>query len=549
MPLRLIHGVKAIMIGALLLGGLFAATGCEAGTPETDSPAPVVHENWPVYHVAALPEEGVALPYDANGCLYWKGRYHLMYIFQDPKLPNGGHCWGHLSSADLIHWTYHAPALIPAPGDPDKGIFSGNAFINKDGVPMLCWFGIDAGVCVATAEDDDLIRWKKHPKNPIIPVPKDGEPGFGVYTVWDPYLWLEGDNYYCLLGGNSLPNKKDTLYLCKSPDLVSWQPLHPFYEHPDLAWTTETDDPAIPDFFKREDCSCPDFFKLGGKHVLLCISHKVGARCYIGRYENERFFPEQHVRMNWPGAQFFAPESLLDNQGRRIIWAWVTDPRIRPTQDRTGSGFQSLPRVIALDPEGGLSITPAPELEALRRNPRGFKDSLLKAEEEMEVKEVRGDCLEMAVEIDPGDAKAVGMKVRCTPDGKEETAIWYDSARQKLIVDVSKSTQRDDLAYGELVFTGYNSKKASDNKRPVYVVEAPLALKAGEPLALRVFLDKAMLEVFANGRQCVTQVIYPKSPEATCVKLCAKGGTASIHSMEAWDMAPLMFTDEKHLSR
>ena len=74
-----------------------------------------------------------------------------MYIFQRA---DGGHCWGHLSSPDLINWTYHPTALEPRPGDPDRGIFSGNAFVNKNGVPMLCWFGIDAGVCVATAQDD-----------------------------------------------------------------------------------------------------------------------------------------------------------------------------------------------------------------------------------------------------------------------------------------------------------------------------------------------------------------------------------------------------------
>jgi sucrose-6-phosphate hydrolase SacC (GH32 family) len=540
-----VHGLRGTLLGALLLGGLLAAGGCAAESKP--SPAPVVHEDWPVYHVTALPEEGVALPYDANGCIFWKGRYHLMYIFQDPGLPDGGHCWGHLSSTDLINWTYHPPTLIPAPGDPDKGIFSGNAFINKDGVPMLCWFGIDAGVCVATAEDDGLILWKKHPKNPIIPMPKKGDPGFGVYTVWDPYLWLDGDTYYCLLGGNSLPNKKDTLYLCKSPDLVTWQPLHPFYEHPDLSWTVETtNDADMPEFFRREDCSCPDFFKLGDKHVLMCISHKVGARCYIGRYENEKFFPEQHVRMNWPGAQFFAPESLLDDKGRRVIWAWVTDPRVRPSQDRTGSGFQSLPRIIALNPEGGLTITPAPELEVLRANPRRTENLSVKADADTVLDGAQGDCLELAVEIDPGDAKAVGMKVRCTPDGKEETAIWYDPAKQTLSIDVSKSTLRDDLAYDELVFTGYNSKKASDNKTPVYVAEAPLALKPGEPLKLRVFLDKAMLEVFANDRQCVTQVIYPKGPDATGIKFCAKGGSATVRAAEAWDMTPLKFVNEKH---
>jgi len=47
----------------------------------------------PRYHFIA--PEGNALPFDPNGALYWKGKYHLFYIFQDPELPHGGHCWGH----------------------------------------------------------------------------------------------------------------------------------------------------------------------------------------------------------------------------------------------------------------------------------------------------------------------------------------------------------------------------------------------------------------------------------------------------------------------
>ena len=531
---------SAVCVTALAVIGGMMLSCCGAAEPLKEP-----RTNWPVYHVTALPDEGVALPYDANGCIFWKGRYHPMYIFQDPKLPNGGHCWGHLSSTDLVNWTYHPATLIPAPGDADTGIFSGNAFVNKDGVPMLCWFGIDAGVCVATAEDDGLIRWKKHPKNPIIPVPKKGEPGDGVYKVWDPYLWLEGDTYYCLLGGNTLPNGKDTLYLCKSPDMVTWQPLHPFYEHPDLTWTTETNDPDTPEFFRREDCSCPDFFKLGDKHVLLCISHKIGGRCYVGRYENEKFYPEQHVRMNWPGAQFFAPESLLDEKGRRVFWAWVTDPRTRPAQDRTGSGFQSLPRIMSLADDGTMRIVPAPELEALRQNPRRVENIALNDGADAAPAGISGTHLELSAEIDPRDAKEVGLKLFCSPDGKEETAVWYDPAKKVLRVDVSRSTQRDDLCYGELVFTGYNSKKGSDNKKPVFVAEAPLALNAGEPLKLRAFLDGPMLEVFANDRQCVTQVVYPKSAEASGIKFCARGGNATVRSVEAWDMAAAKFEDKR----
>jgi hypothetical protein len=40
-----------------------------------------------------------AFPFDPNGTLFWKGRYHLFYIFQDESLRNGGHCWGRESRA------------------------------------------------------------------------------------------------------------------------------------------------------------------------------------------------------------------------------------------------------------------------------------------------------------------------------------------------------------------------------------------------------------------------------------------------------------------
>ena len=64
-------------------------------------------------------------------------------------------------------------------------------------VPALCVRNRPSSVAIVPRlvliEDDELIRWKKHPNNPIIPIPKPGEPGDGLYKVWDPYLWLEGD--------------------------------------------------------------------------------------------------------------------------------------------------------------------------------------------------------------------------------------------------------------------------------------------------------------------------------------------------------------------
>ncbi len=493
-------------------------------------------ELWPVYHLSALSHEGVCCPYDPNGAIYWNGRYHVMYIYQDPGLPHGGHCWGHWSSADLIDWECHPPALVPAPGDRDVGIFSANAFVNKDGVPMLCWCGIEAGVCVATARDDDLIEWEKHPGNPVIPIPRPGEPGHGVWGAWDPYLWLEGDTYCCLLANSRLPNGKDTLYVATSPDLVNWQYLHPFYEHPDPAWTLTS-----------EDCSCPDFFALGDKHVLMCISHIIGVRCYVGEFDREhwRFVPETHVRMNWPGGTYFAPESLRDSTGRRVFWGWVTDARVGSTRALTGSGLLSLPRVLELDAGGGLRITPAEELQRLRRNAREVAGRSIPADGEVVLPEVAGNCLELEVELDPCQARAVGLKLCCSPDGTEETALWYDAALGRLLLDMSWSTLRPDVAYCSTPIGIYSLQHRRDNNLTTNTVEAPFALAPGEPLRLRVFLDGPLVEVFVNDRQCLTQQIYPSRPDSRLIRLCARGGGAELIRGAAWDMAPARFIDHK----
>jgi len=485
-------------------------------------------ESWPIYHFHALEEEGRCRPYDPNGCIFWKGRYHLMYIYQDSKR---GHSWGHASSTDLTRWTIHPPAIVPRPEDASVGTFSGNALISKEGVPMLCWYGISAGVCIATAEDDELLRWKPHPANPILPQPRKGEPGHGVYRVWDPFLWLEGDTYYCALGGNVHEDGEDTLYLCRSKDLETWEPLHPFYRA-EPSWTVE-----------GEDISCPDFFELGGLHVLLGISHSVGARCYIGKYVGEQFFPEKHVRLNWPGANFFAPESLLDDQGRRIVWAWVTDPRLRSTQLATGSGVMSLPRLLSLGKDRELRIEPVPELESLRSNLRVVEDLALDSDVNV-IPSISGAHLELAAELELGTASQVGLLVRCAPDGSEATGIWYDAEAEELRVDLSRSTLRRDVAY--LPGAVQTFKNESEREQALERVAAPFLLGDGERLKLRVFLDGPVLEVFANGRQSITQQIFPSRQDSLGLRVGSRGGAATLRTLRAWDMAPTPVVNEKH---
>lgn len=496
----------------------------------------IATDDWrPAWHLAALPDEGFCMPYDPNGAICWNGRYHLMYIYQDPKLARNGSAgdsYGHVSTTDLVNWTFHAPALQPNTVGGDTGIYSGNAFVSKEGKPTLAYLGLGSGVCLATAEDDNLIHWKKSPQNPVIPTVQPGQTGYGDYTPWDPHIWLEGDTYYCISGNTTLVANGKPPYLLKSSNLTAWTPLHPLYDANSL----------IP---SDEDFACPDMFKLGSKYVLMSLNHRAGGRAYVGRFENERFIPEQYVGMNAPGGAFFAPESLKDDKGRRIFWGWVMDPRLHSTKVATGSGVMSMPRELSLDADGTLRVKPVVEIESLRRNPCTIGPMEISANSEVSLSAIKGVSLELDVLIDPGKAREVGMKVRCSADGTEQTIIKYNAVEKTLGIDMSQSTTRTDVVYQSSLLDWVYQDQPRTGSQPCGIVETPFSLADGEMLSLRIFLDGPLLEVFANDRQCLTQQVFPSSMDAVGIAVFAEGGDASLLSCHAWDMASATFTDDR----
>jgi beta-fructofuranosidase len=199
--------------------------------------------------------------------------------------------------------------------------------------------------------------------------------------------------------------------------------------------------------------------------------------------------------------------------------------------------------VIDLAGDGTLTIAPPEELEALRRGRRTSRDVALPGDETVPLRGIGGKALELAAEIDPGRAGRVVLLVRRSPDGAEETGIWYDAKEGILGLDMSRSTGREDVVYTQGPIDTGGVFRAADYPHPRATVEAPLALRAGEPLRLRVFLDGPMLEVFANGRQCLTQQVFPARADSLGVALRAEGGDAALRTLDAWEMGPAAFTN------
>ena len=445
----------------------------------------------PGYHFVV--PEGLAIPFDPNGAIYWKGRYHLFYIFQDKRTGKKSDHWGHVSSTDLFHWRHHPTGLL-------EGMYSGNCFINEDGVPTICYHQVGQGNAMAVALDDDLNEWRKLASNPITPKTEEGDEHHGKYRSWDPHAWLEGDTYYAIFGG-----KRPAI--AKSPSLSGeWKYVGDLFAH------------GVDGVDLDEDVSCADLFKLDGKDVLLCISHRLGCRYYIGEWKDEQFYPEFHAQMSWADNVFFAPESMQDDKGRRIMWAWLLDFRDFGVRMEYGwSGTMSLPRVLSLGDEGELLMDVPEEIEALRYNPVTKPAFEVQPGTETTIDGISGNSIEIIVEMESEDAAEYGVKVCGSPDGQEETVISYDASAGELKMDTQKS---------------------GPEGTPKGVEAGPFKLKDGERLELRIFVDHSVVEVFANRRQAVMRRIYPSQPESVGVSLFSAGGTTQVHSLRSWTISP-----------
>uniref|UniRef100_UPI003592F591 glycoside hydrolase family 32 protein n=1 Tax=Aquiflexum sp. TaxID=1872584 RepID=UPI003592F591 len=285
----------------------------------------------------------------------------------------------------------------------------------------------------------------------------------------------------------------------------------------------------MPDVDAFEDISCPDFFKLGDKWVLICISHQRGARYYIGKWDGKQFTPEAHHRMNWRGGSVFAPETLLDDQDRRIMWAWVLDRK-----SGVSSGTMSMPRVLTLSKDKlSLNIQPPKEVETLRYEPTQEEPFTVNKGQSVILDETMGTTLEIDIIIDPGKAKRFGVNVFKSKDGREQTPILIDKNQNVLQIDMSKSSL-DNPNYHEFIMQRENLGENMATQ------DAPFDLKNGEKVHLRIFLDKSMLEVFVNGRQCITQVVYPTLEDAINIEVFSEDAPIKVEKLKSWKLFPSM---------
>jgi beta-fructofuranosidase len=317
----------------------------------------------PAWHLAP----SVGLLNDPNGFIQHNGVYHLFYQWNPLGCDHRNKCWGHWQSTDLVHWQHQPVALVPGACYDSHGCYSGSAIV-ADGKIMLAYTGNVKYPDGSRTAYQCLAQENAHggydKLGPVLPLP----PGYSGH-VRDPKVWRHQDNWYMVLGARDLQDRGKVLLL-RSAELRNWQLLG------EIAGSQLN---GMGDFGYMWEC--PDLFTLDGTEVLICCPQGLAAEAerYLNVYQAGYFtgrldyrqatFDHQDFHELDAGFEFYAPQTTLTEDGRRLLVGWMGVPEqdedCHPTLPYGWIHILTCPRELSLH-NGRLCQRPARELQQLR---------------------------------------------------------------------------------------------------------------------------------------------------------------------------------------
>ena len=439
-------------------------------------------EQRPLFHLSAR----VGWINDPNGFSRYDGRYHLFCQYHPYDSHWGPMHWGHAVSDDLLHWQYLPAALAPdMPYDRD-GCFSGSALTLADGRQLLMYTGVaEAPTPDGTARPvqtqnlafGDGVNYRKFEKNPVITA-ADLPEGCSPYDFRDPKLWQEPDSSFRALVANDHATERGRLLLFRSDDLAHWSLVGVVAANRGrlgLMW------------------ECPDLFRLDGCDVLVVSAQDMlprgfeyhngnGVFCLLGRFDPDTGrFDEQRDQAVDYGIDFYAPQTLLTPDGRRVMIGWMQnwDTCNLHVKSTPWFGQMSLPRELSIR-GGRLFQRPLRELESLR-GPLVAYDDVLVENGEISLAGIEGRAGDLELELWPDGELFNRFAVRFAKGGEYHTGVSFRPRESVVKVD----------------------RKFSGSRRVIIHQRRAKVNHEGGRLRLRLILDRFSVEVFINDGEKV----------------------------------------------
>ncbi|WP_280771072.1 glycoside hydrolase family 32 protein [Salipaludibacillus daqingensis] len=420
----------------------------------------------------------VGLLNDPNGWIQWDGVYHMFYQWNPFETGHGAKFWGHYSSTDMVNWKEEPIALAPSEWYEKNGCYSGSA-VDYDGKLALIYTGNvkdeqgnrHSYQCLATSEDG--VHFEKH--GPVIDEMPEG------YTahIRDPKVWKENGRWYLVIGAQTADEQGQAL-LYASDDLKAWELKGPiagagigFMKSFGYMW------------------ECPDLFSLDEKDVLIVspqglepegmfYQNVYQAGYFIGETNLEQpIFHHGEFRELDRGFEFYAPQTTVDEKGRRILVGWMGVPEQNeedhPTIANRWVHCLTIPRELRHE-EGKLIQKPIEELQQLRQS-QGLDETITVYNEETILEEKQAAPLELSF----NGLESISDKCQWTFRGG--TRLVYDKEEQLITLERT------------------HVKTWETEKRQCRVDLLD---------ELHIYLDHSSIEIFVNdGEEVFTARIFP----------------------------------------
>lgn len=454
--------------------------------------AAVSPEQRPLFHLSPT----VGWLNDPNGFSFYQGEYHLFYQYHPYDTNWGPMHWGHCKSKDMLHWERLPAALAPDQPYDQNGCFSGSAAETPEGQHILMYTGVRKDgnrefqtQCIAVG---DGINYEKLPANPVITkelVP----PGGSFQDFRDPKIWWDGSQWLAV-AGNRTEDGSGAVLLYASRDLKDWN-------------FKGTIDRSRNQWGKMWEC--PDLFPLDGQMVLLVSPQELETSdlnfhkgyeslCLLGSWEPEKNrFIRRSVLPIDQGLDFYAPQTLLAPDGRRIMVAWMQDwdsAKCVP-EGQNWFGQMTLPRELHIR-NGRLIQQPVRELERWRGERTAYEN--VEVSGDMSLPGIFGRTLDLTLRLQAQDGP---FTLKFAQDNSHFTAFTFQPDRSLLTLDRSHS--------------GLPKGHALSRTIPVHSREGLLEL--------RLILDRFSVEAFVNGgEQTLSATLYTPQ-EATGISFQAQG--------------------------
>ena len=336
--------------------------------------------------------------------------------------------------------------------------------------------------CLAVGDGIDYVKYENNPVLDETDLPE----GSSRFDFRDPKIWQKADGTYCCIIGSRPADGSGQILLYTSPDAFRWtfqKVLSGNQNRFGLMW------------------ECPDFFALDQKQVLLTSPQDMmpqglefhngnGTLCLIGEYdENTDTFTEQNSQSIDYGIDFYAPQTVLSPDGRRIMTGWMQNwdtCSLRASEHSLWYGQMSLPRELHVK-HGRLYQQPIRELEQMRTGKAAYQDVAVSGAVRLDG--VSGRMVDLELSIRPVDADRIYQKfaIRFAQNERYYTSLSYRPEKSILKIDRK--------------FSG--SRRAIIHQRRCQVRGKDGCLK------LRLILDRFSVEVFVNdGEQVLSATMY-----------------------------------------